>query len=147
MISTRKSNNFITLYFLLSLSIFLAEILSTGLGFLLFVFVYFPCYAISIGYWQHLYSKYSHPTVRVANKFLYSTIFFQALVFLTNPVNCYGWHQGNACSTFLRVHYNAYSHYWGSIDGMNLVLILLYFVSLGLWLKITYTDKIAKNHH
>jgi hypothetical protein len=146
MIGKAKSIHFITLYFLLSLGLFLSEILATGLGFLLFIFVFFPLYAISIGYWLHLLSKYSHPTVRVINLFLYSTIFLQTLVYLTNPVDCYGWHQGNACTSFLRFNFNAYSHYWGSIDGMNLVFTLLYFVSLGIWLKITYADRNTQNH-
>jgi hypothetical protein len=146
MISKKKSINFIALYFLLSLGIFLGEIFSTGLGFLMVIFVFFPLYAMSIGYWLDLASKYSHPTVRVANLFLYPTIFLQTLVFITNPVNCYGWHQGNACSSFLRFNFSAYSPSWGSIDGLNLVFILLYFTSLGLWLKVTYTDKIVKNH-
>jgi hypothetical protein len=146
MTSTPKSTNFIALYFLFSLGGFLCQSLTTGLGFLMFVFVFFPLYTISVWYWLHLSSKYAHRTVRAANLFLYSTIFLQTLVYLTNPVDCYGWHQGNTCSSFLRFNLNAYSHYWGSIDDMSLVFILLYFASLGIWLKIAYTIRIARNH-
>jgi hypothetical protein len=58
---------------------------------------------------------------------------------VTSPADCYGWHQGRNCHSFLQVHLEntLYQNlaFWGAIDRMFFAFLFLHIVSMMMYLS------------
>ena len=138
MINTRKFTIFFILYCLLSLVIFLG-VAFTGLAGLAYMFTIIPFYLCCVLYCANFTAKYQHQVVIISHPSLYLVLTNQILMLVTSPADCYGWHQGRNCHSFLQVHLENTLHqsptFWEAINRMFFVFLLLYIILMMVYLK------------
>jgi hypothetical protein len=138
MIRTRKFTIFFIFYCLLSLVIS-CGVAFTELAWLVYTFTIVPFYFCCILYCTNFTVKYRHQAVIISHPSLYLILINQILMVVTSPANCYGWHQGQNCHSFLQVHLEntLYQNpaFWEAINRMFFAFLFLHIVSMMVYLS------------
>lgn len=123
----------------------------TILAWLFYLFLLLPFYllclvylvGISIEHWKH-----HKTTIRYRKLLLYPVVIFQVMTILFSPASCYGWKQGNACYSFIQallVNVETNPPHWKIIDSMFPGALLVYVISLGIFLGMMGIEKQQSN--
>jgi hypothetical protein len=134
MISTRKFTIFFILYVLFSITLFFT-ISFTELAWLGYIFILLPLYFLGVLYCTSRSWKHPHEIIRFHRFSLYLSLICQVMIVLTCPVDCYGWHQGRDCRSFLQVHYNS-----NLFAGMFFIFLLLYAIFGMIYLRLIHVE-------
>jgi hypothetical protein len=134
MIGIRKFTIFFILYVLCSIAL-LFTISFTTPAWLGYIFILMPLYCLGVLYLIDRSRKHPHEVIRFHRFSLYSSLILQGMIVLTCPVDCYGWHQGRACRSFLQVHYNN-----NLFAGMFFMFLLLYAISGLIYLRMIHVE-------
>jgi hypothetical protein len=137
MISTPKFVLLLILYILISLSIFLV-MNNTEAAFLCYAFTLLPLYfwcivdCIKFERCRNLIE----PKRSLPGSIL-SVLISQVLIVISAPSDCFMWHQGRACYSFLQAHlentsgrYHQDQPHWGLFELIFPVSLLLYVISM-----------------
>lgn len=137
MIATRKFIVFDLAYILISLVV-AASISFTGAAWIIYFFSLLPLYLICTLYCLNLYINHRHQKVNLKLSSWYSIPIFQFLFMLTSPAECYHWHQGRACYSFIQAHFDRTlldPPHWAVAEIIFPVSLFLYFVLVLAFMK------------
>jgi hypothetical protein len=90
-------------YILISLVV-AASISFTGAAWIIYFFSLLPLYLICTLYCLNLYINHRRQKVWFKLSSWYSIPISQFSFILTSPAECYRWHQGRACYSFIQAH-------------------------------------------
>ena len=126
----RKLTLLFGLYALSSLFIF-ATVAFTEAAALAYLFILLPFYLACILYCLKLSLEHHYQTIRFERSWVLWSLIGQGLVVLSSPADCYGWHQGRACYSFLQVHLGSIdvqgeTPHWSLVELMFPIAGLLY---------------------
>lgn len=149
MISTPKFILLLILYIIISLAIFLG-INNTGAAFLYYAFTLFPLYfwcIVECTKFERC-QNFIEPKRSLSGSII-SILISQVLIAISAPSDCFMWHQGRACYSFLQAHLeNTWSRYhqdpphWGLFELMFPVSLLLYAISMIVFMNSLRIKKI-----
>jgi hypothetical protein len=139
MIATQKFIIFYLSYIIVSLVIS-ASIAFTGAAWIVYFFSLLPLYLICTLYCLNLYLNHRHQKVRLKLAAWYLIPISQLLFMLTSPADCYLWHQGRACYSFIQTHLDKTlldPPHWAVAEVIFPVSLFLYCV-----LILAFTNKL-----
>jgi hypothetical protein len=143
MVDVRKFTAGFFLYALVSFVVFLMAAFTGSAG-LAYLFIILPFYIICLLYCLSLGLKDRRGTIKVSRRSWCRSLICQCLVVLTSPADCYGWHQGRACYSFLQTHlqtslgspgFQSDPPHWGVVEGTFPIAVLLYILSIAASLR------------
>ncbi len=105
MIAIPKFIVFYLSYIIVSLVV-AASIAFTGAAWIIYFFSLLPLYLICTLYCLVLYVNHRRKKVNFKLTYWSSIPISQFLFILTSPAECYGWHQGRACYSFIQAQFD-----------------------------------------
>jgi hypothetical protein len=126
---------YVLVYIFASLAIFLTASAFAEYSALAYLFFLLPFYLACIVYCFSIVLEYPRKTITLPRSLFYSSLVCQILTVLTSPADCYFWHQGRACYSFLQVHFNNvgfpnYPEHWSIVEAPFPIFLLLYIISI-----------------
>jgi hypothetical protein len=101
----------------------------TSAAWIFYAFTILPLYIICILYCLNLYLSNHREKIKIKTSFLYSIPICQLLFIITSPAECYFWHQGRACYSFIQAtltNTRLDPPHWAAIELIFPISLLLY---------------------
>jgi hypothetical protein len=103
MLGSRKFAIGWILYMLASLAIFFGAAF-TSAAWIVYGLVLIPVYCCCLLYCLSLSVQHPRSNIGFRKSAWYAIIGTQVSIVLTSPADCYGWHQGRACYSFIQTY-------------------------------------------